>query len=300
MIQRITEDIWHIAGSVPGTRLAVLGGVHGNETIGIAVVEKLRDSLAHEGALSAGDLYLILGNSHAIAAGKRFLDEGKDLNRCFNPTALTGAPDGSYEDTRAREIADVLRTVEVSIDIHSTNKPSVPFLACAASPAHQRIFQWFDADRILTDPKYIFAGKPVTTDEYVDQIGGIGICYETGWNQDTSRIEGVVESVCHVLRDHKMLSDRPCPPSPPHAKSIFELTTALIPPRSEFVFAEGMGLNSFQEVQRGQLIGRAGEDELRATDDGVIVFPKLPEHWRPGSPVCYLARTMYVPPSTSS
>jgi succinylglutamate desuccinylase len=278
----------------------VLGGIHGNETIGIGVVEQLRDSFAHDRALSAGELYFVLGNSRAIAAGKRFLDDGKDLNRCFNPVVLAGVPDGSYEDARAREIADVLRAVDVSIDIHSTNKPSVPFLACAASPAHQRIFQWFDADRILTDPNYIFAGKPVTTDEYVDQIGGTGICYETGWNQDVGRIDGVAESVCHVLCDHQMLSDRPCPPSPSHAKRIFELTTALIPPGSEFVFAEGMGLNSFQEVQRGQLIGRAGEDELRAIDDGVIVFPKLPEHWRPGSPVCYLARTIYVPPSTTS
>jgi len=219
----------------------------------------------------------------------RYTAGGNDLNRLFNPNLLKKNP-RSYEEKRAREIAKVLRAVQISIDIHATNKPSLPFLACLASPRHAHIYRWFEADRVLTDPHQILGGMRVTTDEYVDELGGVGMCYETGWAEDMDQVPRTITSLLDILRDQRMIKDGIVPKPSKKKKKIFELTERLDLTKAGFRYAPGVGTSSFQKLKTGTIIGYVGERPILAKENEVIVFPKLPNSWKIGQPVGYMAK----------
>lgn len=111
---------------------------------------------------------------------------------------------------------------DVCIDLHATNKPSVPFVRIAGevTSEHERLvtlslrtglnlslsprtpsppptlkpvphlpqMRWLGAPVLLGDPGFTLAGEVCTTDEYVGSHGGVGICFETGHADDTSLV----------------------------------------------------------------------------------------------------------------
>ncbi len=291
----LPEKVWQFESATPGPHLLVIGGVHGNELTGILVVEALRDAFT-SGArtLASGTLTLALGNPRAIERGTRGSTDAADLNRLFSQTRFAAQPDGTYEDARARELASLLASATVLVDIHSTNKPSEPFLACKATPVHERVYRWFDATKVVTDPRYVLAGgEPGTTDEYAELFGVVGICYESGQAADTTRSNVVLDGIVHLMQDSGLLSGTPTLPD--QTKELFELSEALVLTTDGFAFADGLGQRSFEEVRAGQTIGLVGERPTVASEDGVIVFPKIKEHWKIGRPVGFSARRLSYP-----
>ncbi|TAF07671.1 MAG: aspartoacylase [Nostocales cyanobacterium] len=103
-------------------RLAIVGGSHGNELIGVYLVKKFQKypNLIKRQSFETVSL---LGNPQAIAAGRRYID--KDLNRCFTEHNLPDAETPSYEELRAKEIQQILQLqnhefVNVIIDLHTS------------------------------------------------------------------------------------------------------------------------------------------------------------------------------------
>ncbi len=294
----IGQSIWRIESGAPGPAVALLGGTHGNERTGVDVIRKLHAAFSSgEHTLATGVLYLVLGNLEAIALNQRSTGhkgggtgDGNDLNRMFERARLDREPDGTYEDRRAREIASlVLDHVDISIDVHSVNKPSVPFLPCATSPRHEKVYRWFQTDFVVDDPSFFLGGRPVTTDEYVNTRGGVGICFETGFSSDTSRASEVLESVYTILRDQGMLNDREVD-AVPNAKVEYIITDKIVIDDRGFVFTDGMGKGSFQEFHAGESIGMQGNDPYIAAYDGVLIFPEREEMFAPGVVATWIAK----------
>ncbi|MDZ8107282.1 MAG: aspartoacylase [Nostoc sp. DedQUE12a] len=103
-------------------RVAIVGGTHGNELTGVYLVKKFQQypNLINKQSL---ETLILLANTKAIAEGKRYID--KDLNRCFSKQNLQNSNFLNYEDTRAKEIKQILQPqnqpfVDVIIDLHST------------------------------------------------------------------------------------------------------------------------------------------------------------------------------------
>ena len=75
-VQHRPIELVHVAG--PGTRVLVVGSIHGNETAGMAVVAALRRAHPQE------DLWLVPTlNPDGVAHGTRQNADGIDLNRNF-------------------------------------------------------------------------------------------------------------------------------------------------------------------------------------------------------------------------
>jgi succinylglutamate desuccinylase len=289
-MEEIGSGLWQVRGSNLSPHFVVLGGVHGDEKTGIAVVKNLHSlfSLGKK-RLSQGTLTLILGNEEAIRMNKRGTSPEHNLNRMFTEHHLSGPVLDFYESPRAQELAPLLKSADVSIDIHSTSVPSRPFLPCAFTPRHERIYRWFDAGIVLTDPDFILGGEPSTTDEYVDSCGGAGICFETGFAGDTSRLPVILESILNILVDQGMISRSPvlAPPVPPY--KVYRLTRKILLTEDGFSYA-GTFPQPFQEVKKGEIIGYHGKKPETAEEEGVIAFPKAPGQWRPGHDIFFLAR----------
>jgi aspartoacylase len=97
-----------------------VGGTHGNERTGVALVEHLE---AQPQTWPGLELRTLLANPEAIAQNRRFVD--RDLNRSFRPSDLGDAGLTDHEMQRARVLAAELRpagvpAVDFIVDLHTT------------------------------------------------------------------------------------------------------------------------------------------------------------------------------------
>lgn len=91
-------------------KILVIGGMHGNEPLGLAVVKAFQTS-------PAKNIEVVLANQKAILVNKRFVSA--DLNRSF-----PGDPSSTiYEIKRAAEIVELCKQFDVVMDFHNTNCP---------------------------------------------------------------------------------------------------------------------------------------------------------------------------------
>ncbi|MBT5807851.1 hypothetical protein HOI18_01085 [Candidatus Uhrbacteria bacterium] len=293
MIEEIDESVWRVSGAIHGPIITILGGVHGNERTGIEVVRRLRAEI-ESGSISvaSGTLYIAFGNLKAIELNKRGSGIGRDLNRSFPTNLLDQDSVDSYEDQRARELAPILQESDIVVDMHATNKPSEPFVACLHSDKHADAYRWFPCTKVLTDPRFVLGGRPVTTDEYTEAHGGIGICYETGLAWDVSRIDEVYDNVVNLLRHKGLVAGNPIE-SRKCTQDIFEIVEPIILTPAGFRYTEGFGERSWERFTTGTTLGWHGEGKekpVTANFDGVVVFPKPEENRHNGMPVGYLAK----------
>lgn len=90
-------------------RVLVIGGMHGNEPLGVNVVKRLQENPIE-------NVDAMIANPEALAADVRFISQ--DLNRSF-----PGAKDGIYEEKRAAEIMKACQQYDVVLDFHNTFCP---------------------------------------------------------------------------------------------------------------------------------------------------------------------------------
>lgn len=103
-------------------RVAIVGGIHGNEFTGAYLIKKFEQFPELIGRSSL-ETFTLLGNPKAFEAGRRYID--KDLNRCFHRQELDDPTLSSYEERRAKTIDQILRPegksqVDLIVDLHST------------------------------------------------------------------------------------------------------------------------------------------------------------------------------------
>ncbi len=103
-------------------RVAIVGGVHGNEFTGAYLIKKF-ERFPELIKRSSFETLTLLGNPKAFEAGIRYIDT--DLNRCFRPQSLHDSTRSSYEERRAKAIYQTLRPndkspVDLIVDLHST------------------------------------------------------------------------------------------------------------------------------------------------------------------------------------
>ncbi|KAF0690566.1 Aste57867_18053 [Aphanomyces stellatus] len=283
--REVGHCIWQAVGKVPhGKHVTILGGVHGNELTGVQVVEQLKASCP---PLLVGTLTLILGNPKAIEINERGSAPHADLNRHFTIDLFNKpSSDATYEELRAKEIAPYLQNSDLVLDLHATNKPSVPFLKVAGqlSSLHYNVFRWFPCDTILHDPSFLLAGKVALTDEYTGFYGGVGMIYESGLASDVSRVPELHRSVLHILSTELSVIEHNNDLTPTPQRNVFEVTEVFRLPPSGFQWSCDRGGRNFDCVPPHAPIGVFGDGRvLQVPYESYIVFPKVPSLWKLGS-----------------
>lgn len=285
-MQTLPPSVWQWTGPNPGPHVLILGGIHGNEVTGVMLVEEMRRDLdAGTLALTSGTLTLAIGNPRAVELNARGSEPHADLNRMFTPATLDPNGPDTYEARRARELAPLLASADIAVDMHATNKPSDPFLvAITDTPKHRELCRFFPCDTILIVPDRVVPG---TTDALVDAHGGVGIAFESGWVGDLTRVGQMRAAVEGILSRAGMLV---APETLHDAQTTYEMTEAITLTERGFAFAPGRGERNFEPFAQGDVIGRHGEEPVVAPYDGVLMFPKVSELWKVGSPVGFLAK----------
>ncbi len=287
------------AGTQPGSRLIVLGAVHGNETCGTRAIERVIGELdAGALRLSAGRLTLVpVTNALAYAHQRRAGD--RNLNRKLAPTDTPR----DFEDHVANWICPLLAAHEVLLDLHSFTSPGTPFVfmgpadndgplepfaqaareealalrlgvgravdgwlgTYAAGVARRReIAASFPDATLDLDPRY-----GIGTTEYMRAAGGCAVTLECGQHDD-AEAPGVAYRAILATLAHLRLVDAPDPPpTRVECLSLCEVVDKLHP-GDAFV----KSWRSFDAVAQGEAIGtRHDGSAIVAPFDGYVVFP---------------------------
>ena len=91
-------------------KVLIIGGMHGNEPLGIELVRQLQNDPIE-------NVDAIIANDEALAANARFTDQ--DLNRSFPGNKASEA----YELKRANELTELCKQYDVVLDFHNTYCP---------------------------------------------------------------------------------------------------------------------------------------------------------------------------------
>ncbi|HET9206300.1 MAG TPA: succinylglutamate desuccinylase/aspartoacylase family protein [Burkholderiaceae bacterium] len=287
------------ASPQPGTRLIVLGAVHGNETCGTRAIERVGAEL-DDGTLklTRGCLTMVpVTNPLAYAMRRRTGD--RNLNRKLAPTDSPR----EYEDHVANWLCPLLAQHEALLDLHSFRSPGAPFVMLGPENNHGALEPFAHAAReealalrlgvqravdgwlgtyaagaarraefgrstgieLDTDPRY-----GIGTTEYMRSVGGWSLTLECGQHDDPAAPDVAYRAIVNTLA-HLELIDAP---DPAPAARMEGLRLCEVVPRLHAGDAFVREWTSFDPVGRGQPIARRHDGtEVRAPRDGYVVFP---------------------------
>ena len=175
-------------------RVAIVGGIHGDEPAGERIVDRLIESLDHDDL--AATVQLLVANEPALAAGTRYTDT--DLNRAF--PGDTGSD--QYEEMLATRLVAVLEGADAILALHTSHSAPPPFAIYS---------------RLTKSVQRSITGMPV---EYVVDAGGLRgttldstlshtVSIEAGHQGSDEAAEFGYEAARAFLRAHGALTDEP-------------------------------------------------------------------------------------------
>lgn len=162
---------------------------HGTETVGLAVareIEKLE--------LKSGEIVIHKANELAYKKRRRFIDQ--DLNRSF-----PGEKNGNHEQKLAYKILPLVKSVDLVIDIHSTESGLKDALIVTKLNAKTR--ECIDA----ISPKYLLYMRATKNNALMSEAK-IGIAFEYGKNSDKKAQENIIKGIKKLLIHLKMVDGK--------------------------------------------------------------------------------------------
>jgi predicted deacylase len=298
-------------GLAPGTRLVVLGAVHGNETCGTQAIRRVIGEIesGRLGIVAGSVTFVPVTNPLAYARHQRMGD--RNLNRNLVPTE---AP-REFEDRIANWLCPLLAQHDALLDLHSFHTAGDPFVmlgpedntgtlepfarsaeetALALSlGVHRFVDGWLDtyaagvARRLAAGASSREADVHygVGTTEYMRAQGGIALTLECGQHDDPAA-PGVAHRAIHQALAHLGLtaSPAPAPVTDTEALHLYQVVDRAHP---DDRFARAWA--SFDRVRSGEVIGtRHDGTPVTADRDGYVVFPNPAA--LPGQEWFYLAK----------
>lgn len=288
------QDFWLISGENSGPCVAIIGAMHGNERIGVEIVQRIKNKFSEKSLDTLnGQLLLMIGNPDAYEQDVRFVKE--DLNRLFSDKKEHMLCDMKFktppapERERAKELMGVLRGVDILIDIHATIRPSVPFVYCEATQRHLDIAKCFDVPYVVSPDLYFRPSDLFSSaDNFVDRHGGIGVTYESGWHKNSKNADQIFFEIMNVLeytgnlpRSHEVLGEK-------SQKNPLQLRMYrdIFPETNHFSFIDA-SMSNFHFVKNGEPFAMDGGEQVSAPRDSYVIFPK--SDLVKGRIACYLA-----------
>jgi len=322
----LPSHICHLKGvNQDGPTVVILGGTHGDEQTGVVLVKRLLSDLdlsteipggEHLRTDVIGNLYLGFGNPEAIDIGKRMASDFRDLNRSFQTTDLADPSKKWIDLERARELAPLFAQTDYLFDIHATNFDSPPFVCFGNDDSeHRELYLHIPVPFVLTDPDTRLSAdmgltELATTDYYVDTFGGsawgekkfgrkrgVGLCYETGQQQDLTRIEATLQTVLQLMMQVGVITPefleaiRETPAhNPPVMPKVYALTKGEIIRDCLFAYDRGMD-QGWVPITKGTRVGKYQDgQEVFAEEDGMLILQRAPNKMIPGHRMFFVAK----------
>lgn len=271
--------------------LTVSGLIHGNESVGVAVLNEFLTLLESQMLDFRIPIGIFLGNVPAALKNTRFLQ--RDLNRSFNK-------DGdSLEEKRAQELSPLLQDTMWYLDLHQTNRPvEEPFFIFPFTKETVLFAQNLSPfTTVVTHIHSGFSKDGMSTDEYVQKHGGVGLTLESGQaGFDRMQIGFALKTLLHTIRYVQSTLEKGSSPEDLHHQvenRKYFLLKETIPCPQEGEIRLAKDLNNLQAVKKGDFLAKVDSKEILSPKDGHIIFPNYSvETKKPGERPAEIMRIM--------
>lgn len=285
---RVERVLGDARSEAPGNTVLLIGGVHGNEPLGIFAIEKVLRQIEESDYSLNGRICAIVGNMEAVRITQRYLY--KDLNRVWlreNLDALhydqLDLRHTEYREMkelylRLQELIADLRGELFVIDLHTTSGPTIPFVVTNKMEKCRRFTSNFPIPAVSGLTGYLDG----TLLSYVNDLGYVGLAFEAGQHkheQSYTRFESYIWLSLHYTGVLKGLSDEFV------AFHEHALRDELIDRGSAFKiisryriqegeqFAMEPGYSNFQEIRKGEVLAHNQNGPILSPYDGYIFMP---------------------------
>ena len=251
------EEVTKISGKKEGPISIILAGVHGDEKCGVEALAKILPNLEIE----CGVVLIGYGNPRAIEANKRYREA--NLNRMFvDDNSLTQKDKGSYEYNRAQFLKSYLDKADALLDIHASSIPkSKAFAIC--EPNAKDLVKFLPVNLVVSGFDKV---EPGGTDYYMNNNGKIGICLECGYLGDRQSTKIAEESIYGFLKACGHLKND----ASPQQQSYVRMYQKYFTKTDDFTLPKLF--ENFEVLEKGQVIGIDGQEEIKASKKSVILF----------------------------
>lgn len=251
IIQIIGKKKWPIS--------IIIVGLHGDEKCGVNAMQKILPCLKLK--IEDGRVLFVYGNPKAIRVNKRFIEA--DLNRMFTKDALLSESEGtSYEYKRAQLLKEWLKWAGALLDIHASfTLNSKPFAICEANA--KGIVEYLPVDLVVSGFDQVVPGG---ADYYMNSIGKIGICFECGFLGDNRSMKIAEKSIFAFLKARGHIANNLKQRKQTRLK-VYDLYKTKT---NNFILTKPFA--DFEEVLKGQVIGRDGGQEIKAPKNSFVLF----------------------------
>ena len=238
-------------GAAGVARVAVIGGLHGDEPAGEQIVRRLADRLPlPEETAGEGIVRLIIANEPALEAGVRYTDT--DLNRAFPGDADSDA----YERALAPEITAAVDGFDAVFAIHTSHSAPPPFaIYSELTDSVRRTVTGIPVDYVLDA-----GGLRSTT---LDSVVPHTVSVEVGRQGSDEAVDFGLEATRSFLRAHGALADAPPTYSPATiVEGLEEVPKGGGEPQVNYA--------NFQEIPEGEIFASDDVYTHRVDEAGIV------------------------------
>jgi len=274
-------------GRQGGPTLIAVGSLHGNEPAGSLALSRIAERLPHLEEKLAGRVYLITGNTRAIARRKRFLSE--DLNRQWTSENLSRVGSEELymtpEGTELTELDQILDSILITamdevfvLDLHSTSADGMPFATVGDTLRNRQFAQKFPVTILLGIEEQLEG----TMLEYLNTAGAVTLGFEGGQHVSQQTIRNHEALVWLALVNAGILDKQDAPDLAEMRKRlsgdedesarVFEIRYRhAVTADDEFEMLRGF--NNFDKVRSGQMLGSDRRGRVTACESGILLMP---------------------------
>jgi len=251
------EEVTQITGKNEGPTSIILAGVHGDEKCGVEALAKILPNLEIE----RGVVLIGYGNPKAIEVNERYTEA--NLNRMFvDDNSLTQKNKESYEYKRAQFLKPYLEKADALLDIHASSIPkSKAFAIC--EPNAKDLVKFLPVNLVVSGFDKVELGA---TDYYMNNNRKIGICLECGYLGDQQGTKIAEENIYGFLRARGHLENN----ASPQQQSYIRMYQKYFTKTDNFTLSKPF--ENFEVLEKGQVIGIDGQEEIKTSKESVILF----------------------------
>lgn len=272
------DAAWRGSADKP-VALSLIGLIHGIEVAGLGVMCGFLELLVQGVVKLEVSIGIALGNPAAALKGVRFTE--RDLNRSFGRADVQ-----LLEEKRADELEMLLLKSRYFIDYHQVKLPVLsPFWIFPYTKGGYQFARAIGPDvPLITHWGKGFSADGQCSDEFVNKNGGNGVTIELGQNSFEPRQIGLgVQIALQGLRYvTEQLIGRTSARRLVAQSAPLYIWGEVIPYPATGGPVLDPGWSNFMPVKKGQRLGSFQGQDVTASIDGLVLFPKYPDPLKAG------------------
>lgn len=222
-------------------KIIVNAGTHGDEKIGLRVIDALKKL-----NINNGQLIFNIANPEAFMLDKRFVDQ--DLNRSF-----PGKKNGNYEQRRAYELLPIIKSADIVIDIHSTTSELKD--ALIVTKINKKTKEYIEA----ISPKYVLIMKATKNNALISNAK-IGIAFEYGKDNEVKKVVDGIKNLLLYLKVIKQLNKK----NKINRPIFFEIYKSILKPKGAKLHRN---IKNYKMIEKDEIYASLKKKKIKAFED---------------------------------